>query len=88
MSDPAIEAVERSLPYEYEADEVMTDVAVRVAREVLKPIRELHRPRWSNCINACCSGEDCRLRDRVCEHCEVDWPCDTAKLIYTSEELR
>ncbi|AEJ91887.1 hypothetical protein THORA_53 [Mycobacterium phage Thora] len=55
------------------------------AREALKPIRELHRPRWSNCINACCSGEDCRLRERVCEHCEVDWPCDTAKLIYTTE---
>ncbi|AHN84268.1 hypothetical protein HEATHCLIFF_51 [Mycobacterium phage Heathcliff] len=53
----------------------------------MEPIRELHRPRWSNCINACCSGEDCRLRDRVCEHCEVDWPCDTAKLIYTTEEL-
>ncbi|AYB70746.1 hypothetical protein SEA_CLARKSON_7 [Mycobacterium phage Clarkson] len=87
MSDPAVEAARRVCP----GTDSLTALAIHRtaeagAREALKPIRELHRPRWSNCINACCSGEDCRLRDRVCEHCEVDWPCDTAKLIYTTEE--
>ncbi|AIK67662.1 hypothetical protein VC69_gp047 [Mycobacterium phage Inventum] len=77
MSDPAIEAVERSLPYEYEADEVMADVAVRVAREVLKPIRELHHPIDEH-------GDSVE----ECSECRHRWPCDTAKLIYTSEELQ
>ncbi|QFP96590.1 hypothetical protein SEA_SMOOCH_99 [Mycobacterium phage Smooch] len=86
MSDPAVEAATRVMKLVYAYPTPNRDLVV-TAREVLKPIRELHRPRWSNCINACCSGEDCRLRDRVCEHCEVDWPCDTAKLIYTTEEL-
>ncbi|AEK09676.1 hypothetical protein PBI_MOZY_62 [Mycobacterium phage Mozy] len=75
MSDPAIEAVERSLPYEYEADEVMADVAVRVAREVLKPIRELHYKVPDG-------------RYPKCSTCEYDWPCATAYLIYATEELQ
>ncbi|QOC55828.1 hypothetical protein SEA_JORGENSEN_69 [Mycobacterium phage Jorgensen] len=96
MSDPAVEAARQVWVKRYGAEALFGRSVendgfgrpmVESAREVLKPIRELHRPRWSNCINACCSGEDCRLRDRVCEHCEVDWPCDTAKLIYTTEEL-
>ncbi|AEK06483.1 hypothetical protein PBI_SEBATA_6 [Mycobacterium phage Sebata] len=83
MSDPAIEAVERSLPYEYEADEVMADVAVRVAREVLKPIRELHQPGYGYKLPRTESSRP----ESFCKHCEVKWPCDTAKLIYTTEEL-
>ncbi|AHB29766.1 hypothetical protein GRADUATION_70 [Mycobacterium phage Graduation] len=87
MKDPAVEAAQRAWKAQYDLDTPPWPTAIVAAREALEPIRELHRPRWSNCINACCSGEDCRLRDRVCEHCEVDWPCDTAKLIYTTEEL-
>ncbi|AEJ93022.1 hypothetical protein FDI16_gp047 [Mycobacterium phage Shauna1] len=90
MPDPAVEAAARAWEWYPVPKDIPLDVRsvpLAAAREALEPIRELHHPRWSNCINACCSGEDCRLRDRVCEHCEVDWPCDTAKLIYTSEEL-
>jgi hypothetical protein len=57
------------------------------AREALKPLRELHKPRWESCINACCSGEQCKNRSQVCEHDYDEWPCDTAKLVYTSAEL-
>ncbi|AIM50483.1 hypothetical protein PBI_ZONIA_54 [Mycobacterium phage Zonia] len=86
MNDPAVEAAQRAMRKVHDYPRPNHDL-ITAAREALKPIRELHRPRWSNCINACCSGEDCRLRDRVCEHCEVDWPCDTAKLIYTTEAV-
>lgn len=55
--------------------------------ELLKPIRELHKPSWDNCINACCSGKQCRLRSQICEHCYELWPCPTAKLVYSTEEL-
>ena len=45
-------------------------------------IKELHRPgAWLNCINACCSGEDCQLRSRYCVDCDQEWPCPTMKMI-------
>ncbi|NDK91755.1 hypothetical protein GYA93_19575 [Gordonia desulfuricans] len=43
----------------------------------LAPIRELHKP----------SGDDCRCCIH-CIECEQLWPCATARLIYTSEELQ
>lgn len=53
------------------------------AREALKPLRELHRPldrpiSWGN-----------TQTERVCHHClgPVKWPCLTARLVYSSEEL-
>lgn len=49
---------------------------------VLNRLQDLHKPQWNNCINACCSGEQCKHRSQVCEHDYDEWPCDTAKLIY------
>lgn len=57
------------------------------ARAVLRPIRELHKPRWDNCYNACCSGAECPMSALVCDHDDEYWPCATALLIYSGEEL-
>ena len=79
MSDPAIEAAQR-------ADEMCDDgawidggreLSVTAAREALAPIRELHKP----------SGDDCQCCTH-CIECEQLWPCGTARLIYTTEELQ
>lgn len=46
-----------------------------VAREALAPIRELHKmAHWNT--------------GHVCDECDLLWPCDTARLIYTTEELK
>lgn len=90
MSDPAIEAAQRAWHAEDDGPHdgfVRAGRLVVAAREALKPIRELHKTSWDNCINACCSGADCKHRTRICGHCWDQWPCDTAKLIYTTEEL-
>lgn len=80
MTDPAVEAARRirdSHPYcghNHHADSCLTDAA----REALKPIRELHKPReW-----------EWHTEPRISCICGLHpWPCDTAKLIYTTEEL-
>ncbi|BBY78911.1 hypothetical protein H7I53_18135 [Mycolicibacterium pulveris] len=95
MSDPAVEAAQRQLAAQFGHDwssmKLIVPTALRVrtevAREALKPIRELHKPIWGNCGHMCCSGEECRMRTRVCGHDYDEWPCDTAKLVYTTEEL-
>ncbi len=82
MNDPAVEAAQRAL------DALMPGiagshkrVAVDAAREALKQVRELHY----KCLNG--GG------DWVCAECSwvdvvsVYWPCGTAELAYTSEEL-
>lgn len=58
------------------------DTVVAAAREALAPIRELHKPvlRYRTGLM-----EDGFYTS--CDHCDGDWPCDTARLIYTSEEL-
>lgn len=83
MSDPAVEAARRQLAAQFGqpwTDEGMYTFRVRTesAREALATIRELH---------ALCG--DCSIKHPHCEHCGPDtaWPCDTARLIYTSEEL-
>lgn len=61
----------------------------------LTAVRELHKPRWDNCLNACCSGEQCRHRTRSCDGgCDEwvndnydYWPCATARLVYSADEL-
>ncbi|OBK04042.1 hypothetical protein A5637_13250 [Mycolicibacterium fortuitum] len=89
MPDPAAEAAQRAWD---ELIDLHRDnrapgpnenpwlTAKRSAREALKPIRELHKPavvrspddeQWTECTS--CYG--------------AHWPCDTAKLIYTTEEL-
>ncbi|AYQ99399.1 hypothetical protein I5H37_gp050 [Mycobacterium phage Filuzino] len=86
---------------------------VLAAREVLKPIRELHRPvhavfSWSGGVQLYDPCSECNGKAGVhqcgcwgeqdvqysCATCRdergrlVDWPCSTAPLIYTSEELQ
>lgn len=83
--DPAIEAARRaakSLNASRVAGayaRVTTDTAT-AAREALAPIRELHtrglvdNPYYDN--------------EYECVECMDPWPCATAKLIYTTEELQ
>jgi len=47
------------------------------AREALKPVRELH----------CHSVSFSWPRTGMCDECQCPWPCYTAKLAYTPEEL-
>lgn len=93
MSDPAVEAAQRaeqasgwwkssySTPWD-------SDYATDTAREMARPIRDLHRPMtpseladaglspdWRKCVE-CSSGYYWR-----------DFPCATAEHIYTTEEL-
>ena len=49
---------------------------MEAAREALKPIRELHRVERGEYEDEC-----------YCVECGNHWPCATAKLIYSSEEL-
>lgn len=74
MSDPVFEAVTRAVAF---GDYSQT----AAAREALKPVRAKHYPvGYTN-------------RQRCCVSCfnnigkPMLWPCDTAKLIYTTEEL-
>lgn len=81
MTDPAVEAAQRAVWQMTSGAQSSVDVrvAARVAaREALKPIREVHRPTgWGGECVVCFDSEG---RGR-------QWPCDTAKLIYTTEEL-
>lgn len=83
MSDPAIEAAQRALESHTGGVLQMADIA----REALKPIRELHKPLFVEAQDA--TGTDAELCD-VCRNergYRVEWPCETAKLIYSAEEL-
>lgn len=91
MSDPAVEAAQRAWASNEALDGIdyspgeggfwTPDAMEAAAREALKPIRELHVPvvhddehtseRWAECRE--CLG--------------AHWPCATAELIYTTEEL-
>lgn len=83
VSDPAVEAAQRA----WHAQGVWRNLLasqpcpspreIAAAREALTPIRELHRPAR---FEACDTGPFCPV-------CDIGWPCATAKLIYTSEEL-
>lgn len=74
MSDPAIEAAQRALvATRGHGNSTICEIAA--AREALKPIRELHTPKAALFAGVACA------------ECRNEWPCDTAKLIYTTEEL-
>jgi hypothetical protein len=68
---------------------------IGIHRERVEQVRELHKPRWDNCMNGCCSGEQCRHRTRSCAGgCDEwvndnhdYWPCATARLVYSADEL-
>ncbi|UCR74427.1 hypothetical protein Ritam007_53 [Mycobacterium phage Ritam007] len=80
MSDPAVEAAARAwewYPVPKDIPLVVRSVPLAAAREALKPIRELHYPIDEH-------GDSVE----ECSECRHRWPCDTAKLIYTSEELQ
>lgn len=89
MSDPAIDAVLRAVQVTRERRgetfhvegpeiyELLCDVAEDAAREMAKPIRERHR----------LDHDAWELIPDKCAECHRPWPCETAKLIYTTEEL-
>lgn len=87
MSDPAFAAATRAVETSHEWPKINYYDLVTAAHEALKPIRELHKPAWSNCINACCSGEQCPNRYRACGSDDEEWPCATARLVYSEDEL-
>lgn len=74
--DPAIEAAQRVIELHEGGVLAMADIA----REALKPIRELHKS--IDYFN----GDDGSY-EFTCAHCDVLWPCATAKLVYSAEEL-
>ncbi|RPA65773.1 hypothetical protein EF294_03285 [Gordonia oryzae] len=80
MSDPAVEAAWRAFGAlwpdqgHFEFDFDSKDYALLTAREMAAPIRELHKPRGSG-------------RFQECIECHTPWPCATARLVYTEEEL-
>ncbi|QWY82049.1 hypothetical protein SEA_MARSHA_65 [Mycobacterium phage Marsha] len=76
MSDPAVEAAQRALAKFSGTNMYPRSLAPIAAREALKLVRELHRPSGDEC--ACCID---------CLECGQLWPCDTARVAYTSEEL-
>lgn len=78
-TDPAVEAAQRALNTDRLRSDPIDAFTLAGAREALAPIRELHKPFVDECH--CC---------RHCVECGAigtGWPCDTARLIYTSEEL-
>ena len=53
------------------------------AREALKPIRKLH-----NCVYGFrLPKTEASKAELFCKHCQVKWPCETAKSIYAAAEL-
>lgn len=83
-----IEAAQRAwdaLPERFYA--TREQVMEAATREMAKSVQELHKPRWDNCYNACCSGKECPKATLVCDHDDEYWPCETAKRVYPSEEL-
>lgn len=76
--DPAVEAAQRAWDgtdcHGFASQGHAMEAAARAA---LAPIRELHKPYLCHCDTP----------HHACEGCLEEWPCDTARLIYTSEEL-
>lgn len=48
--------------------------------DLIRAVDEVHVQVWDNCLNACCSGEECRLRTEVCRECGDPWPCEVRRL--------
>ncbi|MGC7349485.1 hypothetical protein [Mycobacteroides abscessus] len=88
MSDPAIEAA-RKVFTEYWPDQGDFEFnyssegrfGIEVAREMAKSVQELHRPEPGYGIN------DDGIPWTSCAECGCEWPCETAKRVYPSEEL-
>ncbi|QGH75495.1 hypothetical protein SEA_SUNSHINE924_70 [Mycobacterium Phage Sunshine924] len=79
MSDPAVEAARRVASVAHRV--VPPIIAVESAREALKPLRKMHRPvQYINRQRCCLTCFDANGKPHIS-------PCETAKLIYTTEEL-
>lgn len=91
MSDPAEEAARRAFAYWRSMGmKKSADVTtVTAAREALAPLRELHKPWREYHHDGMLAGASCK----TCAHDDSfglvwqQWPCATAKLIYSDEEL-
>lgn len=87
--DPAIEAATRAMPESYARQMPEYGIALAAASEALAPIRDLHKRHrdleWD--------GEWSAPYCQTCAHefygdlCYQPWPCTTAKLVYSTEEL-
>ncbi len=66
-------------------DPTALPLMVAAAREALAPIRALHRKRTAGGESYCV--ECCHIYGGGYDLTYQPWPCDTARLIYTSEEL-
>ena len=75
MTDPAVEAAQRA----WDGDRRYHAYGyVVAAREALAPLRELHK---------LTTDELYGRPGLICDDCDHDWPCPTAKLIYREDEL-
>lgn len=83
--DPAVEAAQRACEAQPDGDlidnDVACDVAIAAAREALAPIRELHKRAYLN-------DNPYEPAKWDCGECETPWPCDTARLCCTTDELK
>lgn len=85
MTDPAAEVAKKTWTGFAGGTFTATDpeylALLSAAREALAPVRDIHRP-----FTRDYPGGDGRT---VCNHClgPIDWPCSTARLAYSSEEL-
>lgn len=81
MSNPALEAAQRVVLHT--TVERHRVAALSGAREALKPIRDLHQPGPLSAFGTA------RMEGakQECRHCRRAWPCATARLAYSSEEL-
>ncbi|KPG13756.1 hypothetical protein AN911_00125 [Mycobacteroides immunogenum] len=80
MTDPAVEAAQRAwdtLPERSYA--TRQQIMEAAALEMAKSVQELHKP-----APYALSNPDPRP---FCWECDDDWPCETAKRVYPSEEL-
>ena len=74
MTDPAVEAARRAGMTEFPPRSRV--LAMNAAREALAPLRELHKLTIDH------HGRP----GRICDDCEWEWPCPTARLIYREDE--
>jgi hypothetical protein len=77
--DPAVEAAERSsnrLDWHVPTEQQRALLVVG-AREALKPLQEWHKPIWHRGLRTC----------MTCRGVDTHWPCETARLVYSAEEL-
>lgn len=80
MTDPAAEAARRVAEKIIVCgfgNKLYPSDLLLAAREALAPLRELHK----------LTVDEYGRPGRICDDCECDWPCGTAKLIYRTDEL-